>query len=76
MILIPLIKSEHDMDQAIHGVNNQKNKLKSIRIILLTFQIVIINISTALLGLFLIIFFNFFLFINNQNIENQKNYRK
>ena len=40
----------------------------------LTNQIVIINISTAFLGLLFLIVFNVYLLINNQNIENQKKF--
>ena len=72
-MILNLIKSEHDMDQAIHGVNNQKNFLKLSNYSLTT-QIVIINLSIASLALIFLIIFNAFLFINNQNIENQKKF--
>ena len=72
-MILNLIKSEHDMDQAIHGVNNQKNFLKLSNYSLTT-QIVIINFSTASLALIFLIIFNAFLLINNQNIESQKKF--
>ena len=70
---LSLIKSEHDMDLVIHGVNNQKKFLK-LSNYSLTIQIVIINLSTACFALIFILIFNIYLLINNQNIENQKNF--
>ena len=71
MILI-LITLEQDMDQVIHGVNKPFN-IFSLSNYSLTSQIVIINLSTALLALIFIIIFNFFLLSSNKNLEIQKN---
>jgi len=38
----------------------------------LTTQIVLINFSTAILALFFILIYNFFLLSSNENLENQK----
>ena len=72
-MILNLIKLEHDMDQVIHGVNNQKNSFYLSNYSLTT-QIVIINLSTAFFALIFLIIFNFFLLINNQNIESQKKF--
>ena len=64
------------MDQAIHGVNSFLNKL-TLSNHSLTSQILIINLLTAIIGLFFLIIFNFFLILNDnsieiKNIENKK----
>ena len=56
------------MVQVIHGVNNYINKL-ILSEYSLTFQIVIINISTALLGFIFMAIFNFFLLTSNKTLE-------
>ena len=61
------------MDQVIHGVSNQKN-IFLLSNYFLTTQIVIINFSLAFVALTFLFLFNFFLLINNQNIENQKKF--
>ena len=76
MILI-LIKSEHAMDLAIHGVS-KKNDIFFLANYTLTSQLIIINIFTAIIGLFFLIFFNYLIIYNDQNInlkitENNKN---
>jgi len=60
------------MAQVIHGVNEQKKFFKLSNYFLTT-QIVIINLFTACCALIFLLVFNIYLFINNQNIENQKN---
>ena len=59
------------MDLVIHGVSNQKNFFK-LSTYSLTTQIVIINLSTACFALIFLLVYNIYLFINSQNIENQK----
>ena len=61
------------MDQAIHGVNNQKNMF-ILSNYPLTIQIIIINLSAAVLALVFLIIFNVYLLIGSQNIENQKKF--
>ena len=56
----------------IHGVN-KSNSIFFLSNYSLTTQIVIINLSTALLGLFFIIIFNFFLLKNNRDLETYTN---
>ena len=72
-MILDLTKLEHDMDQVTHGVNNNFFFF-SLSNYSLTTQIVIINLSTAFLALIFLIIFNVFLLINNQNIENQKEF--
>ena len=67
-----LIKLERDMGRVIHGVNDKKNLFKLSNYFLTT-QIIIINLFTGCCALIFIIVFNIYLFINNQNIEDQKN---
>ena len=61
------------MDQAIHGVNSKVNFF-TLSNYSLTSQIVIINLSTACFALIFLFIFNCYLLLNNQNIENQKNF--
>ena len=49
------------MAQAIPGVNKTVNRL-SLSYYSLTVQIIIINLLTAIISLFFLIFFNYFLF--------------
>ena len=57
------------MDQVIHGVNRPID-IFFLSNYSLTYQIVIINLSSALLGLMIISVFNFFLLTSNQGLEN------
>ena len=56
------------MAQAIPGVNKSVNRL-SLSYYSLTVQIIIINLLTAIISLVFLIFFNYFLLTNNNNIE-------
>ena len=55
---------------AIHGVNN-KNKKISLSNYSLATQIIIINLITAIIGFFIVIFINYFLLSNNNTIDQQ-----
>ena len=59
------------MDQVIHGVNNSRKNFLLSNYSLKT-QIIIINILTALIGLFFIIFLNFYLLTSNTNLDNHR----
>ena len=63
------------MAQAIHGVNSFLNKL-TLSNYSLTFQILIINLLTAISGLFFLIILNFFLISNDNSIEIKNIYTK
>ena len=67
-----LIKLERDMVLVILGVSNNISKL-SLSYYSLTIQIVIINFFNSIIALFFLVFFNYFLLINNKNIPNKIN---
>jgi len=63
------------MDPAIHGVNSFIKKF-NLSNYSLTSQILIINLLTAIIGLFFLIIFNFYLIYNDQSIDGQINDNK
>ena len=65
-----LIKLELDTVVATLGVNSLSKKL-SLSNYSLTKQIIIINLSTTCLSLFVLLFINFFLLNNDKNLNNQ-----
>ena len=59
------------MAQVTHGVNSNSNKF-SLSYYSLTSQIIIINFLTTFLSLLFLLFFNYMLVSQNNNIENIK----
>ena len=69
-MILPLIKFVQGMVQVIHGVNRYR-KL-ALYNLPLSIQILAINFFISLIGFIFLIFFNYFLIKNDDNIEKRK----